>query len=74
MQRGPMIPVILLLTLYLGLSDGYLAVFRQGDPQPMQVLPYHSSLFPQEDRQALNKGIPFTSEAELSKLLEDFTS
>lgn len=74
MRRGPLISIILLLTLYLGLSDGYLAIFRKGEAQPMQVLPYHSSLFPQEDRQALRDGIPFASEAELNKLLEDFTS
>lgn len=65
---------VLLAVLYLGVADGYLAIYEDKTAQPLQVLPYRVGAFPQADREALDKGIPFDTEAQLNKLLEDFAS
>ncbi len=65
---------ILLLSMYLGISDGNLAIYSSSCAEPVQVLPYNVSLFTHTDRQALEGGIPFSTDAELNNLLEDFTS
>lgn len=74
MRWGSILCAFFLLTMYLGLSDGYLAIFRKGDSHPVQVLPYHSSSFPESDQKALADGIVITSQAQLNKILEDFIS
>ncbi len=66
--------VLLMLTMYLGLSNGHLAIYSSQDPCPLQILPYDAAMFCEADQQALAKGIPFTSAEELNKLLEDYTS
>ena len=58
----------------LGIWNGHLALLEQGQRQPLQVFPYSVTVFPKEDQLSLKKGIPYTSEAELSRLLEDFLS
>ena len=63
-----------LLGLYLGISDGYLAIFQTGKVLPEQVLPYSREVFTEDDQVRLERGIPFSTDAELSRLLEDFTS
>ena len=63
---------ITLLALHLGLSEGYLAIFRNGKPE--QLLPYCQEVFTESDRAKLRQGIPFSTDRELSRLLEDFTS
>ena len=65
---------VLLAVLYLGVADGYLAIYEDTTAQPLQILPYRVSAFPQADRGALARGIAFDTEAQLNKLLEDFTS
>lgn len=65
---------LLLLTCFLGLQDGYLALFREGDAAAYHVFPYRAELYPKADKQALKEGIPFGSQAELSQLLEDYLS
>lgn len=62
----------LLLALHLGISEGHLAIFHNG--QPECSLPYSQEVFPPSDCAKLRKGIPFATREELSKLLEDFTS
>ena len=63
---------LLLLLGYLGLHKGYLALFEEG--KPVMILPYKALMYSQEDQQALQKGIPYESEEELTRLLEDFLS
>lgn len=64
----------LLLGLYLGISDGYLAIFKSDQATPVQALPYSQELFTEADRAKLKSGIPFSTDKELHRLLEDFTS
>ena len=73
MKSNPLLATILIICMYLGLSDGYLAIYQQGRPEPEQVLPYHVDLYTGHDRSALETGIPFRSADELAKLLEDYT-
>jgi hypothetical protein len=60
--------------LYLGLSEGYLALWKEGSSKPEKVFPYHISLYPKNDQDQLEKGIPIGSKEELSKQIEDFLS
>lgn len=57
---------------YLGVSNGYLTIFQK--EKPKTVLPYRVECYPQQDQNALTKGIPFHNEQELASLLEDFLS
>ncbi len=65
---------LLLLVGYLGLYNGHLALWQESCDVPETVLPYNVQSFPQADQNALKKGIPFKTEAELNRLLEDFLS
>lgn len=65
---------LLLAVLYLGVSNGYLAIYESKGAQPLQILPYPVSAYPQADQNALARGIPFDTREQLNKLLEDFTS
>jgi len=66
--------VLLLLIGYLGLYNGQLALYGQNRSVPDSLLPYRSETFSAEDRNKLQNGIPYTTEAELTRLLEDFLS
>jgi len=66
--------MLLMLTLYLGLYNDYLALWDTNHPQPEKVYPYHVSLYPKIDKSSLEKGIEITSSSHLSQLIEDFLS
>lgn len=66
--------LLFVLSLYLGLYRGHLAIFSRHDPRPLQMLPYDASIFSEADQLQLKKGIPFSNAIELSRLLEDYTS
>lgn len=59
---------------YLGLHNGYLAIWNDQDPNPVYVFPYKAEYYPGADRKALQHGIPITSERSLKRLLEDYCS
>ncbi len=58
----------------LGNHKGYLALWKEGQPEPYQIFPLKVDSLPEHDRLELEKGIPARSETELSRLLEDFLS
>ncbi len=64
----------LLLAGYLGIYQGQLALFRDGDPLPKEVFPYAVYLYPPAQQQMLREGIPFSDEAQLHRLLENYLS
>jgi len=64
----------LALVLYMGLHNGYLALWQTGAPDPVTVFPYRAALYPKIDQAALNEGIPIQTPAHLKQLLEDFLS
>lgn len=65
---------LLSLSLYLGLHNGYLALWSTEASTPEQVFPYRAALFPKLDRQELERGIPISDQEQLQQLLEDLTS
>ena len=58
----------------LGISDGYVALWKDGDPKPAEVFPYQARFLPVSDQQALERGIHLNSIDELNQLLEDYLS
>ena len=66
--------LLLLLCGYLGVYQGNLALFPSGQAQPTQVFPRAVSYYPEADQQALKAGIPYRTQAELTRLLEDYLS
>jgi hypothetical protein len=69
-----MILPVLVLSLYLGVHNGNLALFREGNTVPIQVYPRAIATYPKEDQLALRTGIPITSKQQLAKLLEAYLS
>lgn len=68
---------MLALSLFLGILgtwNGHLALLNHEQDSPMVVFPYCAKVFPQQDQEMLTKGIAYKSQAELSRLLEDFLS
>lgn len=73
MKKQILITALSLMFL-LGSHKGYLALWKQDQPEPFQIFPVKVSSLPQSDQDALEAGIPARSEIELSSLLEDFLS
>ena len=57
---------------YLGISNGHLALIE--DNHPVQVFPYAAENYSYADQDALKKGIPYHSEQEKQRILEDYLS
>lgn len=53
--------------------DGKIAVYKNGDSVPERFLDTELSCLPQTDREKLKNGIKVSSEAELHRLIEDFS-
>jgi hypothetical protein len=66
--------ILSVLCCYLGLHNGYLAIFNEHDPTPVQVFPFRVESYPASDQDALRHGIPITSRETLTRLLEDYCS
>ncbi len=65
---------ILLLGYTLGIFQGSLALWEEGNPQPVQIYPIRACMLPAADRELLAQGIRIGSDAELSSYLEDYLS
>ena len=64
----------LLLFLVLGCHKGYVALWKEPEPEPVRVFPYPVSALPPADQKALEHGITIGSSEELARLLEDYLS
>ena len=73
-MKTRILPIILSMICYLGIHNGYLALFDEDQIDPLLVMPYSSKLYPESDQIALRRGIPYTNDQELSRLLEDYLS
>lgn len=58
----------------LGVSRGYVAVWKDEDPEPFLVTKMPVALLPLKDVQALEKGIRLPDDYTLTQALEDFCS
>lgn len=64
----------LMLVYLLGVRGGYVALWQDEDPEPVTVFPYAVASLPQEDQEALFRGIVIKNEEDLRYRLEDFLS
>ena len=58
----------------LGISRGYLALWQDGQPEPLQIYSLPATSLPEADQALLRNGIKAETVAELTSLLEDFLS
>lgn len=58
----------------LGNHKGYLALWKEGQPDPYQIFPVKIASLPPSDQESLARGIRARSDLELAGLLEDFLS
>ena len=66
--------IALVLGFILGISEGYVALWKDSDAKPAEVFPYQARFLPAADQQALARGIRVDDIAELNRLLEDYLS
>jgi hypothetical protein len=64
----------LIFAFLLGSHEGFLALWKEPDPEPIQVFPYKVSSLPREDQKLLEQGIRIQTGEELIALLEDYLS
>ena len=74
MKRSHSIYCILCFGYLLGVYRGQIALWKEPDPKPIHIFPYSVSMLPQEDREALEKGIQADTITELTRRLEDYLS
>lgn len=63
---------LLALGFLLGVKDGYLAVWKDQDPQPVHILSIEAASLPPSDQLLLRKGLHAADPQELLVLLEDY--
>lgn len=54
--------------------QGKIAVFKDGEAVPYEIFDTYVAVLPEHDRQLLKDGINVSSETELQKIIEDYTS
>ena len=74
MRKPYILYCITIISFLLGIHEGRIALWKDGDPEPVKVFPYSARLLPEKDRQLLEKGLVLDSESELSRALEDYLS
>lgn len=65
---------LLLLGFILGTFKGRIALWVDGNAEPLHIFPNSVASLPPADQLALEKGIPIESRDELLHLLEDYLS
>lgn len=56
----------------LGVKNGYIALWKDDDPQPYQVFPVRADSLPVSDQLQLQRGIYIESIDQLLQLIEDY--
>ena len=64
----------LFLVFILGVKDGRVALWKDGQPEPVKVFPCRAAMLPPEARSALEKGIRIESMEDLEELAENYLS
>ena len=73
MKTCRIVSLLLAASFLLGVHDGFVALWKDGEPNP-RVFPYRAELLPEADRRRLEAGIPIPNETELHRLIEDYLS
>lgn len=63
---------LVMLSMLLGVKNGYLALWIREDPQPCYTFPVPLSALPPADQILLRRGIPVENVQVLQQLLEDY--
>ena len=74
MKKRNYIYCILTLVYILGSHNGYIALWKGENTEPIKVFPFRVSGLPEKDRAALEKGIRIEQTDELNRMLEDYLS
>ncbi len=74
MKKKHIARILLTLGFLLGVSNGQIALWRDGVREPIRVFPYRAELLPDADQKALTQGIHLDDEEQLAQLLEDYLS
>lgn len=74
MLRNLCLYLSLFFVFILGSRNGYIALWKDSEPEPIRIFPYCVHSLPEADRQALERGIRITDETALKNLLEDYLS
>ena len=64
----------LAFTFLLGVHDGYIALWKNGSAEPIEVFPYQAKYLPETDQKRLEEGIAIGSADQLARLMEDYLS
>ena len=64
----------LVLTFLLGVRDGFVALWKIPDPEPIYISGYSIASLPPADRMRLEEGIRAETKEELAHMLEDYLS
>ncbi len=73
MTCSRMIAAVLAFGFLLGIQNGRIALWTDGQQEP-RIFPYRAELLPEKDRKALQKGIRIEDGTKLHQLLEDYLS
>lgn len=64
----------LIFSFLLGSYNGYIALWKNSDPEPICIWEYPAAALPAADRAALERGIRIETQEELVRILEDYLS
>lgn len=62
------------LSFLLGIQDGYIALWKDGCSEPVEIFPFRAQMLPKADQEALEKGIRIENAEQLARLVEDYLS
>ena len=74
MKKKTLLTNLLLFGFILGIHEGRVALWKEGQQKPIKVFPYQASMFPPADQKRLEEGVHVDNLTELRKLIEDYFS
>lgn len=74
MKKNAFLQLFIIVSFLLGIKDGYIALWKDGDPEPIHTFPYQAQMLPETDRSALENGIKIDKKSDLIHILEDYLS
>ena len=74
MKATRILSMLMVFGFLLGVRNGNVALWKDGNPEPIRVFPYPAENLPEADRLALEEGIHLDSKLQLIQLIEDYLS
>lgn len=63
-----------LMTILIGVHNGKIALWKEGEAKPFQVFPYPVAMLPDQQEALVRKGIRVESMEQLQQMLEAYLS